>query len=141
MSKTSADLEWRSEIAARFREAIAKRRLSNGQAADALGVTRQTLWLYLREKATPGGDVLKRACQLWGISISRKGVEFSAGAFGPERKAPTPRAKQMGLFDALEMLREAQLETEVIGKTGEYFELRIRIRSSGEVFSRPTRHS
>lgn len=94
------------------------------------------MWLYLNEKVTPGGDVLRRACQIWGISISRKGVEFSAGAFGPERKALAARAKQMGLFDALEMLREAQLETEVIGKSGEYFELRIRIHSSKEVFSR-----
>ncbi len=41
----------------------------------------------------------------------------------------------MGLFDALELLREAQLDTEVIGKTGEYFELRIRIRSSTKVLS------
>jgi transcriptional regulator with XRE-family HTH domain len=136
MSKPPADLEWRREIASRFREAIAKRNLSNAQAADMLGVKRQTMWLYVREKATPGGDVLKRACQLWGISISRKGVEFSAGAFGPERKMPAARAKQMSLFDALELLREAQLDTEVIGKSGEYFELRIRIRSSTEVFSR-----
>lgn len=136
MSKAPADLVWRREIASRFREAIAKRNLSNAQAADMLGVKRQTMWLYVREKATPGGDVLKKACQLWGISISRKGVEFSAGAFGPERKTPTARAKQMSLFDALELLREAQLDTEVIGKSGEYFELRIRIRSSTEVFSR-----
>src|SRR5260370_39953298 len=136
MSKGPADLEWRSEIADRFREAIAKRHLTNTQAAEMLGVKRQTMWLYLNRRATPGGDVLKKACQLWGISISRRGVEFSAGAFGPERKAQTARPKQMSLFDALELLREARLDTEVIGKSGEYFELRIRIRSSTEVLSR-----
>jgi len=136
MSKSPADLEWRREIASRFREAIAKQHLSNAQAADMLGVKRQTMWLYVRERVTPGGDVLKKACQLWGISISRKGVEFSAGAFGPERKTPMPQPNQMSLFDALELLREAQLDTEVIGKSGDYFELRIRIRSSTEVFSR-----
>ncbi len=135
MPKKSADLEWRSEIAARFREAIRKRNLSNAQAAAMLDVKRQTMWLYLNEKATPGGDVLRKACQQWGISISRRGAEFHAGAFGPERKAPAPRAKQLNLFEALEMLREAQLETEVIGKSGQYFELRIRIRSSEEVLS------
>ncbi len=135
MSKGPADLEWRSEIADRFREAIAKRHLTNAQAAEMLGVKRQTMWLYLNRRATPGGDVLRKACQLWGISISRKGVEFLVGAFGPERKAFAARAKQMGLFDALELLREAQLDTEVIGKTGEYFELRIRIRSSTKVLS------
>src|SRR6266487_2431732 len=136
MSKKPADLKWRSEIVGRFRQAIEQRHLTNAQAAEILGVRRQTMWLHLNEKVTPGGDVLRRACQIWGISISRKGVEFSAGAFGPERKALAARAKQMGLFDALEMLREAQLETEVIGKSGEYFELRIRIHSSKEVFSR-----
>jgi hypothetical protein len=42
----------------------------------------------------------------------------------------------MGLFDALEMLREAELETQVIGKSGEYFDLRIRMRSSRAILSR-----
>jgi transcriptional regulator with XRE-family HTH domain len=129
MAKGSADLEWRSEIAARFNEAIEKRHLTNARAAEMLGVKRQTMWLYLNRKATPGGDILRRACQLWGISITRKGVEFSPGAFGPDRKAAGPPPKQMGLFDALEMLRDAKLEAEVIGKSGEYFDLRIRIRS------------
>jgi transcriptional regulator with XRE-family HTH domain len=136
MSKKSADLEWRHEIASRFRAAIKKAHVTNAQAASMLGVKRQTMWLYLKEKATPGGDVLRRACQLWGISISRSGVEFPAGAFGQERRKAPPPARQMGLFDALEMLREAQLETEVIGQRGNYFELRIRIHSSQQAVTR-----
>src|SRR5260370_7969964 len=98
MSKGPADLEWRSEIADRFREAIAKRHLTNTQAAEMLGVKRQTMWLYLNRRATPGGDVLRKACQLWGISISRKGVEFSLGAFGPEQKASAPPPNKIRLF-------------------------------------------
>jgi transcriptional regulator with XRE-family HTH domain len=136
MSKGPADFEWRSEIAARFREAIKERHLTNAQAAEMLGVKRQTMWLYLNEKATPGGNVIGKACQLWGISMSRKGVEFSAGAFRPKRKTSAPRPRHMGLFDALKMLREAELETQVIGKSGEYFDLRIRIRSSRAILSR-----
>src|SRR2546426_10081865 len=98
MSKSPADLEWRREIASRFREAIAKQHLSNAQAADMLGVKRQTMWLYVRERVTPGGDVLKKACQLWGISISRKGVEFSAGAIRAERKNANAHPKHISLF-------------------------------------------
>lgn len=135
MPKKAADVEWRREIAIRFKQAIEKRHLTNTEAARTLGIERQTLWLYLKGKATPGGDVLRKACEAWGITISRKGVEFSASAFGPQQKATPPRPKQLDLFEALEMLREAQLDTEVIGKSGQYFELRIRIRSS-EVSSR-----
>jgi len=135
MAKKSADLEWRAEVASRFRKAIEKRALSVAQAAALLEVKRQTMYLYLNEKITPGGDVLKRACQLWGISISRKGVEFSAGAFGPKRQEPPSPATQMGLFEALELLRKAQLDTEVVGRRGGHFELRIRIYSTEEVKS------
>lgn len=129
-------MEWRLEIAARFRQAIEARNLTNSEAAKALGIERQTLWLYLKGKATPGGEVLKKACEAWGITISRKGVEFSAGAFGGQQQPAQPEPKQMDLLQALELLRGAHLETQVVGKSGQYFELRIRIRSSEEVPSR-----
>src|SRR5690348_4301610 len=123
MSKRASDKEWRREIAKRFREAIYKRRLTNKRAAEILGVKRQTLWLYLNDKATPGGDVLRKACEEWGITINRKGVEFSSGAFGSSKQAGRSpmKAKQLSLFEALELLREAQLDTEVLGRTGQYF--------------------
>jgi transcriptional regulator with XRE-family HTH domain len=136
MSKKAVDLEWRHEIAVRFQQAIKERNLSNTEAAKTLGIKRQTLWLYLREKATPGGDILKKACEAWGITISRKGVEFAAGAFGGLQQPAQMEAKQLSLLEALELLRGAQLDTQVVGKTGNYFELRIRIRSSEEVPSR-----
>ena len=133
MPKKPADKEWRSEIARRFGQAIEERHLSKTEAAKNLGITRQTLWLYLNAKATPGGDVLKKACKSWEITISRKGAEFSAGAFGPEREPAPKRPKQLDLFKALEILREAKFETELVARSNQYFEIRIRIQSSEEV--------
>jgi transcriptional regulator with XRE-family HTH domain len=135
MSKKSADQGWRLEIADRFRQAIRSRNLTNTEAARILGVERQTLWLYLKGKSTPGGQVLKKACEAWGITINHKGVEFGAGAFGGERQAEPPTPRQMTLLEALELLRGAHLDTQVVGKKGAYFELRIRIHSPEEVSS------
>ena len=132
MSKRAADPELRREVALRFREAIQRRNLSLRVAAETLGVKRQTLWLYLNQKATPGGDVLRRACELWEISLTVKGFEFTTEAFRPARKDAPSKAEQLDMFKALEILHDAKLEAKVVGKVGDYFELRVRIRSSQE---------
>jgi len=129
MSKRFANPDLRREIALRFNQAIEARGLSKTEAAAQLRISRQTLWLYLNEKATPGGEVLERACQLWGLSITYKGVQFKKGAFAPEVKPRRTAGRQLSLLDLLEKLKDDQLETEVVGRVGEYFELRVRIRS------------
>jgi transcriptional regulator with XRE-family HTH domain len=132
MSKRPGGSELRREIARRFREAIGKKQLSQTQAAELLGVKRQTLWLYLNQKATPGGDVLRRACELWGISLTVNGFEFTAGAFGPTPNKSVSQTEQLELFRALEVLYDAKLEAKVVGKRGKYFEVKVLIRAPKE---------
>jgi transcriptional regulator with XRE-family HTH domain len=129
MSKRSNDPELRREIARQLKEAINAKGLTRSEAAEILQIKRQTLWLYLKEKSTPGGEVLKRACQLLGMTLHFKDYDFGADAFGPKSGNAPPIPEQMGLFRALEELTSEQLETKVVGRVGEYFELKVRIKS------------
>ena len=127
MSKRRPNADFRHEIAGRLREAIQDNHLTISKAAKLLGVTRQSLWLYLNEKSTPGGEILKKACKLWKLTLNLEGFSFTSEAFGPERKA-LPRPQQLDLFRALEKLRPDQIDTRVIGRVRGFFELRVRIK-------------
>lgn len=129
MSKRSADSELRQEIASRFKEAIRDHNLTNTKAAELLKVKRQTLWLYLKEKATPGGDVLRRAFELWGITLKLPGFVITRETLGPEPPPPEKLPEQLSLIDLLDRIEDRQLEATVIGRREDYFELKVRIKA------------
>lgn len=105
---------------------------SKKQAADKLGVTRQMLRLYLKGKATPGGEVIKKACDEWNLSLSIKGFRFTgedfaaSGASGEAKAVPVQL--ELSLAEVLGKLQSNQLEAEVIGREGDSFYLRLRIK-------------
>jgi len=98
---------------------------------EVLHVKRQTLWLYERKRVTPGGEVIKRACDYWKAKLTVKGFEFSGSAFEttprvPRESLPTQRS----LFDLLETLTSRNLEAKIVGRVGDSFCLQIRIREA-----------
>jgi transcriptional regulator with XRE-family HTH domain len=85
-------------VARQFGSAMRKRDLNQTLAAKELGITKQALSQYLREKATPQGDILARACAKWGITLRYRDTQFTRGAFGSaEAKAPSD-VLQLDLF-------------------------------------------
>jgi transcriptional regulator with XRE-family HTH domain len=99
--------------------------------AEKLGISRQMLNLYLREKATPGGEVIKRACDEWQLTLSIKGFVFAGDAFSAEVKPSTAEdIVQPTLFDLLEKLQANQLEAIIVGRIGDSFHLELRIKSA-----------
>ena len=127
--KQPVDYALRSEVAAKFERAIADRQLSYSRAAELLQVHRQSLWLYLKKKATPGGEVLGRACRLWEITLSVRGFQFSEDAFTiPEKQARETLPQQLSLLDILQTLREEQLDVKIVGKVGNAFEVKLLIK-------------
>src|SRR5712692_8823691 len=69
------------EIGRALSEAIRVNSLPVSRAARILGVSRQSLYQYLRGGALPGMDVLHRACIAWNIKIHYRGVQFGIGDF------------------------------------------------------------
>jgi hypothetical protein len=107
-------------------------RIKEKDIAQVLQVKRQTLWLYTKGRATPGGEVIKRACDHWKVKLTVKGFEFSGSAF--ETKKATPQEAppvQQTLFDLLGTLTSRNLEAKVVGKVGDSFYLHIRIKEAG----------
>ncbi len=106
-------------------------RLKEKEIAKVLQVKRQTLWLYTKGRATPGGEVIKRACDHWKVKLSIKGFEFSGSAFETAKKAPPESLpSQQMMFDVLGTLTNKNLEAKVVGKVGDSFYLQIRIREA-----------
>jgi transcriptional regulator with XRE-family HTH domain len=117
----------RKEFAAKLSDSI--KDLSKNDAAAKLGISRQMLRLYLKGLATPGGEVIKKACDEWKLSLSIKGFQFSSEDFAkPKSGRSLDEPPQMSLLDLLMKLQNDQLEAEVVGREGDSFYLRLRIK-------------
>ena len=134
MSKRSSDTELRNAIVAGLKAALRDFKLTKSDAAQKLGIKRQTLWLYLKGKVTPGGEVLRRAFELWGLKIVLGGYTITKESFGPivKHQEVARPIEQFSLLDQLENLNSEQLEVEAVGRRGEYFEFKIRIRAGAQ---------
>ena len=106
--------------------------LSKKEVAEKLGISRQMLHRYLARLATPGGEVIKTACDQWNLTLSIKGFEFTGDSFSIERTAgkAQPESPQPTLFDLLGTLSSDQLEAEIVGREGDSFYLRLRIKAA-----------
>lgn len=120
--------ELRAEFARQLSDAI--KGISRKLAADKLGISRQMLLLYLKGESTPGGEVIKKACDEWGLSLSIKGFQFTGDAFTSNVKPKGRQSKlsEPSLFDLLDKLEKNQIEAEVVGREGDSFYLRFRIK-------------
>ena len=109
----------RAEFARQLSTAI--RNTSKNLAAEKLGISRQMLRLYLKELATPGGEVIKKACDEWNLSLSIKGFNFSGEAFAgrPKQRKQAKEPQQVTLFDLLDKLNKDQLEAQIVGREGD----------------------
>jgi transcriptional regulator with XRE-family HTH domain len=117
------------EVAAKFQEALQRHGLTKTQAALSLGISRQMLHQYLTGKALPNSATLSRACHAWGISLSYKGLEFDQRAFRPLGAHPLREVPvQLSLFDALDSLRDGNLDVKVLRKSKAGLELRVCIK-------------
>ena len=95
---SDSDRAFRTEVARQFRTALQKRGMNQTQAARELNITKQALSQYLREKATPQGDILARACAKWGITLRYRDTEFTRGAFGSAEARAASDVLQLDLF-------------------------------------------
>ena len=129
--KRPIDEGLRVEVATKLEKAIKDNHLTYSEAAKLLQIQRQTLWLYLHRKATPGGEILRRACRLWKFTLSVQGFQFSEEAFAvPPKQAKESLPQQLSLLEALQSMREDQLDVKIVGKVGDVFEVKLRIKAA-----------
>jgi len=127
MSKRT-QLALRREVARTFRAAIVSRRLSITSAARELGVSRQSMYKYLRGSVTPRADVVSKACSKWNLTMTVDGLAFSASEFGPSKGPRIISPVQMNFSDMLRSLRDRDLDVQIIRTANEFLELKVRIK-------------
>lgn len=94
-----SDLAFRKEIAGKLSSAMKQRNLNQTAAAIELGISKQALSQYLREKATPQGEILAGVCAKWNITLQYRGTKFGHAAFGAKARDGKPDVFQMELFE------------------------------------------
>src|ERR1035441_5775673 len=132
-SKIFTTTEYR-DFARTLDQARRGRGLSVTDAASVLGVTRQSLHLYLKcSDHQPRLRVIERACRAWDISFVAQGKKWDKSAFGRERpKTTTPQAVQLLLLpEAIERLENADFEVEILKKEPSCIYLELRVKFSG----------
>ena len=114
-------------------QARRNRGLSVTDAARVLGITRQTMHLYLSCSGhQPRWRVIERACRAWDVSFIAQGKRWDKGAFGREHPATAPEAVQLLLLpEAIERLENADFEVEILKKEPSRIYLELRVKFSG----------
>lgn len=110
---SDADRSFRHDIATQLRAAMKSRGLNQTEAARELAITKQALSQYLREKSTPQGEILARACAKWDITVRYRDTEFKLGALGAVRTRTTPEVLQLDLFREPQVLENAHIVVSV----------------------------
>jgi hypothetical protein len=133
--KIFTDEEYR-DFKESLRKTISAKHLTIIEAAKTLGVTRQSLHLYLMKstKHQPRWRVLQRACRAWDLTFIAKGQKFDKHAFGKDvgsTPVDTAAVQLLLLPEAIEQLRDANLEVKIVGREPSriYLELQVKFAS------------
>jgi transcriptional regulator with XRE-family HTH domain len=117
--------DFRERFATALSAAIGSDRGAQTRAAKKLGVPRQTVSLYLKGKTTPGGDLVQRAREIWGLNLDYGGIPIDADSH-PHRPALRVEPQQLTLFS-----EDRQLEVHVVRKSVDSVDLRVSINFTG----------
>jgi transcriptional regulator with XRE-family HTH domain len=115
----------RAEIARALSAAIGGSRGAQSSAAEQLGVSRQAMSLYIRQKATPSSEILRRMCQTLKLSLNVEGATVDLSAFA--QKTPRKTPVQTSLFDALSDVGDQQLDVKVLRKRAQSLDIQVTI--------------
>ena len=120
---------FRLEVASKFEEAITRQKISKSKAAEDLGVSRQSLYQYLRGEAVPGSDVLRRACEIWGITLDYKGLSVNVSSFLKPLRGTRQEPRQLPLLlEAITALSDRDLDVKIARREQNVIELQVKIR-------------
>ena len=102
------------------------RALGVKRAAQDLGVTRQAVYDILKGKSWPSFELIERACAVWGLEFTFRGLHVDKGTLQQPRARPTLHM-QTTLFNALELLESRHLDVVKAKRIGSAVELVLRL--------------
>lgn len=120
--------ELRQEAAGLIRERLET--LSVTEAADALGVSRQTIYDIKNDKYCPSLSLVQRACEAWEIKFEFRGVTVGKDAFRKRKtksSAPSDEQLRFALVEAIRQVDHNSLEVIKAKPMGRSVEIVIRL--------------
>ncbi len=92
-----ADPAFQEHVLQQILSHIDKSHITDTEAAEVLGVSKQTMGGYRRRKWLPGTEAIARACVDWGLTFTYKEAEISARSFASENGKPELVPQQLSL--------------------------------------------
>jgi transcriptional regulator with XRE-family HTH domain len=132
---SSTERDFRKAFATSLRQIIGDRRGAASKAADELRISRQAMSLYLRERATPSAEIIRRACQKWSLSLDVNGNIVSESSFPQEHRGPlsAPPLQLWLLPDALDSLNNENVKVKIARKLSDSVDLEVRIEFGSQL--------
>lgn len=108
------------------------KKLTNQAMADLLGISRQSLDLYINMKTTPRSQILYNACKAWGVEFEIAGRRFGIKDFEPPSTSGprTPKPIQQDMLSLLSSIDPGNVEIRM-KPVGSSLELKVLIRFAG----------
>lgn len=116
----------RAELAEKLLGSIGTERGAQSRAAEKIGITKQALGLYLKQKSTPGADALRRMITTLNLHLPKANLSPAtyANVGEPEGKRA---AEQLSLFEAISEVENGQLRVRVLRKGAHSIDLKVSI--------------
>jgi len=126
---SSTERAFRKVFADTLRRVIGNQRGAASRAAAELRISRQAISLYLKEKATPSAEVVRKVCKQWALSLDVNGNIVSEASFALQDTGPVsvPPLQLRLLPDALDSLNDENIKVKIARKVGESVDLEVRI--------------
>jgi DNA-binding phage protein len=126
---SSTELAFRQAFASALRQVIGNDRGAASRAASELLISRQAISLYLKEKATPSAEIIRRVCKRWSLTLDVRGNIVSDASFAMPRQGPVEAAAiQLPLItDALQALKDEDVKVKITRKIGDSLGIEVKI--------------
>lgn len=120
---------FRREVARVLAGVIGNSRGAASQAARELRISRQAVSLYLKQKATPSGEIVRRICERWNISLNVEGMVVAESTYRKRVSGPVqaPPLQLPLLPAAIDSLENKDLKVKIVKKVEDAIELKVSI--------------
>lgn len=126
MPRAASDTELKVEFGAQIKNLL--RKWPAQQIADALVVSRQTVYNYRDGKNAPSPEVIRRAMETWPeFSLKYRGKMLTLQEFHTRPTLASKDPVQLGLWDAIEKLDSESVKIEILKKEASSVQLGVRI--------------
>ena len=117
----------RQHLAHALQQALGSDRGASAEAARKAGITRQALSLYLKMKATPGSETLRRLCSALSLRLDIEGAVVTGQPTESDPLGAQAVPEQMSLFRAISSVDQSQLRVEVLSRGSQSMDLKVSI--------------